>query len=178
MTDRKIILYIAVSLDGYIAGNDGSLDFLSLVENPSEDYGYLEFTKSIDTVVMGRKTYDKVLSFGIDFPHKNKKCFVVTKTKQGKDDNVEFWNKDPGELIRNLLDQEGKNIFIDGGAALVDALMKLDLIDRYILSTVPVFIGDGIPLFKPGRPNMKLQLLHSVSYSSGLVQNWYERIKQ
>ncbi|HRH65111.1 MAG TPA: dihydrofolate reductase family protein [Bacteroidia bacterium] len=175
MGNRKVILYIASSLDGYIADQHDSLDFLSVVERPPEDYGYAAFTKSIDTVVMGRKTYDKVLSFGIDFPHRDKKCFVISKKKSGSDENAAFWNNDPCELIRLLLKQTGKDIFIDGGSGLVNTLMKQDLIDRYIISIIPVLIGNGIPLFKDGRPTVKLKLLQSKSYPTGLVQNWYER---
>ncbi|HNP99428.1 MAG TPA: dihydrofolate reductase, partial [Bacteroidia bacterium] len=78
MNQRKIILYIACSVDGYIAGPNDNLDFLSMVERPSEDYGYQKFTDTIDAVIMGRKTYDKVLSFGIPFPHSGRNCFVVT----------------------------------------------------------------------------------------------------
>ena len=74
MGNRKIILYIAVSIDGYIAGPEDNLDFLSIVESPPEDYGYSNFVSTIDTVVMGRKTYDKVLGFGIEFPHKGREC--------------------------------------------------------------------------------------------------------
>ncbi|MFN8143710.1 MAG: dihydrofolate reductase family protein [Bacteroidia bacterium] len=176
MNQRKIILYIACSVDGYIAGPNDNLDFLSMVERPSEDYGYQKFTDTIDAVIMGRKTYDKVLSFGIPFPHSGRNCFVVTKTKTGKTEHVTFWNSDPDILVRELLKQPGKDVFVDGGASLVDALMKHNLIDRYIISTIPVFIGDGIPLFKPGRPAIQLKHLQTNFYPSGLVQTWYDRI--
>ena len=134
MNQRKIILYIACSVDGYIAGPNDNLDFLSMVERPSEDYGYQKFTDTIDAVIMGRKTYDKVLSFGIPFPHSGRNCFVVTKTKPEKTEHVTFWNSDPDILVRELLKQPGKDVFVDGGASLVDALMKHNLIDRYIIS--------------------------------------------
>lgn len=80
---RKVILYIAMSLDGYIAKEDDTIDFLSKVETPGEDYGYAEFTKTVDTIIWGRKTYDKVKLFGIDFPHQDKNVFVLSKSKTG-----------------------------------------------------------------------------------------------
>ena len=73
MSDRKVILYIAMSLDGYIAKENGDISWLSVVEKQGEDYWYSKFINTIDTVVMGRKTYEKILSFGIEFPHKDKK---------------------------------------------------------------------------------------------------------
>jgi Dihydrofolate reductase len=75
---RQLILHIATTLDGYIAKEDGDISFLTIVESPGEYYGYSEFIKTIDTVIMGRKTYDKVLSFGGEFPHRDKKCYVLS----------------------------------------------------------------------------------------------------
>ncbi len=174
MGSRKIILYIAVSIDGYIAGPEDNLDFLSIVESPPEDYGYSNFVSTIDTVVMGRKTYDKVLGFGIEFPHKGRECYVITKTRQGSDEHVKFWNDDPCALIKNIKMKAGKDVFIDGGGVLVNTLMQENLIDRYILSTIPVMLGNGVPLFKPGRPFQKLKLIQSQTFPSGLIQSWYE----
>jgi dihydrofolate reductase len=99
---RQLVLYIAMSLDGYIAKDEDNLDFLSVVETPGEDYGYASFQKEVDTVIWGRKTYDKVLSFGIEFPHKDKRCIVLSGTKQGRDENVEFYNGPVEELIGTL----------------------------------------------------------------------------
>lgn len=174
MKNRKVILYIAMSLDGYIATNDDGLEWLDVVNRPGEDYGYNDFVNSVDTVIVGRKTYDKVLTFGGEFPHKDRTCYVVSRTKTGTDDNVTFYNDDIGELIRQLKGRDGKDIFIDGGAALVHELMKHNLIDRYIISVIPVFLGAGIQLFKSGRPETQLKFRHSATYPSGLVQLCYE----
>lgn len=87
---KKVIVYIAMSLDGYIAGKNDDLSFLSLVEEAGEDYGYSDFIQHIDTVVMGRKTFDKVLSFGIPFPHANKNTFILTRTPRPKEGNINF----------------------------------------------------------------------------------------
>ncbi|OJW80215.1 MAG: dihydrofolate reductase [Bacteroidetes bacterium 46-16] len=171
---KKVILYIAMSLDGYIARENNELDFLKIVERAGEDYGYYDFIKNIDTVVMGRKTYDMVLDFGIPFPHKDKKCYVLTRSKSGSDENVTFYNGALDKLISELRRKEGKDIFIDGGAETVNELLQLKLIDKLIISVIPVLLGNGIKLFNGGRPEQKLELLRSSTFSSGLVQLWYE----
>lgn len=173
MNTRNVVLYIAMSADGYIAKTDGDLTFLSVVEQPGEDYGYAAFTETVDTVIMGRKTYEKVLSFGIEFPHKGRACYVMTKTLKGQNDDVTFYDKDIAELIAELKAQPGKNIFIDGGAELVHEMMQKKLIDKYIVSIIPYFTGGGIRLFKEGFEEMKLTLTRCESYASGLVQLEY-----
>lgn len=175
MPERKLVLYIAMSLDGYIADENDNLDFLSTVEMEGEDYGYTAFTKTVDTIIMGRRTYDKVLSFGIEFPHKDKKCYVLSKSKTGSDENVEFWNGSATELLNQIRQSEGKNIYCDGGSQVVFELMKAQLIDQYVISVIPVLLGNGILLFKPGRERSDLRLENSISYPSGLVQLWYSR---
>lgn len=175
MTDRKVILSIASSADGYIADENGGIDFLSAAQTSGEDYGYDKFIKSVDTIIWGRKTYDKLLSFGIPFPYKNMKCYVLSRTKTGRDENVEFFSGDIGGLIGDLRKLDGKNIYCDGGAEIVSELMKRDLIDEFIITVIPVFVGGGIILFKPGRPQENLKLLQSTSFPSGVVQNHYVR---
>jgi len=177
MEERRVILYIAMSLDGYIATETGSLDWLNVVEMPGQDYGYDLFVRQVDTVIMGRKTYEKVLSFGIEFPHKGRKCYVVTSSQKGSDENATFFGGDLTELITEIKSKPGKNVFIDGGAEVVNSLMRADLIDDYILSVIPVFLGSGIRLFKDGRPEMSLSLLNVTHYESGLVQISYTRKK-
>lgn len=171
---RKVILYIATSADGFIAGENEDLGFLSTVETPGEDYGYSSFVNTVDTVIMGRKTYDKVLGFGIPFPHTGRKCYVFSKARSGSDENVEYYNGDIAALIAQLKETEGKDIFIDGGAELVHELMKQKLIDRYCISIIPHFVGNGVQLFKQGRPEQKLKLLHSSTFPTGLVQMWFD----
>lgn len=173
---RKVILFIAASLDGYIAKPDGGVDFLSSVDAPGEDYGYAEFVKTVDTVLMGRKTYERVLTFGGEFPHKDRRTIVLSRKKKGADGNVEFRSGDPAKLIARLRKETGGDIYCDGGAQVVHALLKKDLIDVLIVSTLPVLLGDGIPLFKRGRPEKRLKLVSSRAFPSGLVQSRYERI--
>jgi len=175
MTSRHVILYIAMSLDGYIAGDDDDISFLSIVDRPPEDYGYGEFIKTIDTVIMGRKTYEKLLTFGVDFPHRGRKCYVISRSRSGQDENVEFYNGEVGRLIARIRRASGLDIFIDGGAELVFELMNQDLIDRFIISVIPTLLGGGVSLFRSRRPRQNLRLIHSQTFPTGLVQLWYEK---
>lgn len=178
MRERKVVLYIAMSLDGFIARENGDIDWLSIVEAPNQDYGYAEFIKDIDTVILGRKTYDKVLTFGIEFPHQDKQCYVITRHSKPSTENLIFYNGSLEELVTQLKSKKGKDIFVDGGAEIVNEMMKRDLIDEYMISIIPIFIGSGIPLFKPNRPEIRLKLLQSLRFNTGLVQLHYERIKK
>jgi dihydrofolate reductase len=171
---RKVVVYIAVSLDGYIAQEDGNIDWLSMVEVPGEDYGYATFYETIDTVVMGRKTYEKVLSFGIPYPHSQKQNYIISKTLCGStNQSIVFFNGDVKTLVTDLKQQDGKNIFIDGGAQLVQSLLKEKLIDNIIISTIPILLGCGIRLFNGELPFQNLQLLSTKTFDSGLVQVHY-----
>ncbi len=175
MNKRKVIVFIACSADGYIAGKEDNLEFLSIVEAPPEDYGYAAFVSTVDTVIMGRKTYDKVLSFGVPFPHQERTCFVISASRKGKDEHVTFWNDDPEKLIDQLQKQEGTSIFVDGGAATIHALLKKGLIDEFIISIIPHFLGSGIRLFADDFPEQSLKLTDSKTFPSGLVQLWYQK---
>lgn len=171
--NRKLILYIAMSLDGYIAKKDDNIDFLSIVETPNEDFGYADFLKNIDTVIWGRKTFDKVLSFGNGVPHKDKNVFVISKTITGKLEHAVYHN-DPISLVQTLKQQEGKNIYCDGGGDIVFEFLNYKLFDRIIVSIIPHLLGDGIRLFKDYNTEQNLQFKRSISYPSGLVQLWYD----
>lgn len=172
---RKVILYIAMSLDGYIATNEGDISFLSSVEKAGEDYGYKEFMTTVDTVIMGRKTYDKILSFGIPFPHENEYCYIITRQKIPNQKNIEFYSGSLPALVHTLKNKEGKNIFLDGGAAVVHEFLKDNLIDEIILSVIPVLLGSGIVLFQSNRPPLPLKLVHCKSFDTGLVQLHYQK---
>jgi len=175
METRKVIVYIAMSIDGYIARPDGDLDWLSAVELAGEDYGYSNFIKTVDTVMLGRKTYDKVLSFGIPFPHSDKQCYIITRTPKPTEGNINFYTGDIPALVAQIKKQPGKNIFVDGGAQIVNEFMKHQLVDEFIISIIPVFLGSGISLFNEGRPEMKMKLAGSISFPSGLLQLHYTR---
>lgn len=162
-----------MSLDGHIAKKDDNIDFLSVVEIPGEDYGYSDFLKSIDTIIWGRKTFDKVLSFGNGVPHKDKKVFVMSKTKKGTHEHTEY-SDNVTDLVKSLKQKEGKDIYCDGGAEIVCELLSSQLFEQIIISVIPHLLGDGIPLFKNKNIEQRLQLKRSISYPSGLVQLWYE----
>jgi dihydrofolate reductase len=170
---RKVILYIASSLDGYIAGENDDLSFLAAVHKEGEDYGYHAFIESVDTVILGRKTYQWVMGQVATFPHADKTSYILTRTPRPSIGTTHFYTGDPGELIRNLKSEPGAHIFCDGGAEVVHTLMKENLIDEIILSVIPVLLGKGIQLFKDGRPELPLRLLSCKQFDTGLVQLHY-----
>jgi len=174
--NRKVILYIATSLDGYIAKPNDDLSFLSIVEQEGQDYGYAEFIKTVDAVIVGRKTYDKVISMGFDFPHAHKDAYIITRTPRPTIGSVKFYTGNLKSLVDRLKSENGKNIFCDGGAEIVNELLKADLIDEFIISVIPILVGNGIKLFKDGRSEQKLELVSVKSFDKGLTQLHYKRI--
>ena len=174
---RKLSLYIATSLDGYIAKPNDDLSFLKLVEKEGEDYGYSKFTDTIDTIILGRKTYDYVLKeIGPSYYDNGKKSvFVITRTEKPNVGRTIFYTGDLGELVQRLKSGNGKNIYCDGGAEIVNELLKSDLVDEFIISIVPILVGNGTRLFKDGRPEQQLELINSKTFDTGLAQLHYER---
>jgi len=170
---RKVIVYIAASVDGYIAAPDGDLSFLSKVEKEGEDYGYGAFISTVDTVVLGKNTYDKVLSMGYPFPHADKEAYIITRTERATDGTIHFYTGDVVELLTRLKEKNGKNIFIDGGAFVVNRLLSHGLVDELYLSYIPVLLGNGIALFKQGNPLQSLELQTVKTFETGLVQLHY-----
>ena len=174
--NRKTFLFIAMSLDGYIAKPDGDIHFLDQVEQEGEDYGYTAFIESVDTVVLGRKTYDKVLSMGAEMPYGNRQVFVLTRQPQPAKGQTTFYSGSLSELISSLKAQAGKNIFCDGGAETALQFLRNDLFDELTVSIIPVLLGEGIRLFGENFPEQKLQLIESKTFEKGLVQLHYVRI--
>jgi len=175
---RKISLFIAMSLDGYIAKPNDDLSFLSLVEKQGEDYGYANFTKNVDTVIIGRKTFDWVArELGTaHYDNGENNIFVITSDKSRKNtDKITFYTKGIYKLIEDLKSVEGKDIYCDGGAEVINELLKHDLIDEMIISIVPVLLGGGIRLFKDGREEQLLELVETKSFDTGLTQVHYKR---
>ncbi len=172
---KNIILYIAASLDGFIARKDGSVDWLSPYEKGQEDYGYNDFYKKTGTVIMGNNTYKQVSSFG-EFPYRGKDCFVFTRNKDKlKDENVTFVSKGAKDFISQLNLKDNKNIWLVGGASIVDEFLKSDLIDEFIITIIPILLGDGIQLFKGRSNEKKLKLIDVKTFDPGLVQLHYKR---
>ena len=172
--DRKVIVYIATSLDGYIAKPNDDIGFLSIVEQDGEDYGYADFIKTVDAVIVGRKTYDKVISMGFDFPHADKDTYIITRTPRPDIGSVKFYTGDLKVLVGKLKSGNGKNIFCDGGAEIVNELLKDKLVDELIISVVPVLVGNGTKLFNDGRPEQRLELISIKQFKKGLTQLHYK----
>ncbi len=177
MSERKLILYISMSLDGFIATEDDDLSWLSVVEKEGEDYGYAAFNESVDTYIVGRRTYEIVLKLtGGVFPQAEQhKCYIITRDERPDENGVTFYNGDLSELINSIKQQEGKHIYCDGGSQIVKLLMQQDLIDEYRVSVIPVILGGGIRLFQEGNPMIKLKALPSKHYDTGLVHLHYVR---
>lgn len=174
---RKVIVYIAASVDGYIAAPGGDLSFLSKVEKEGEDYGYGTFISTVDTVVVGKNTYDKVLSMGYPFPHADKEAYIITRTERASEGTVHFYTGDVAELLAKLKEKNGKTIFVDGGAFVVNKLLQNSLVDELYLSYIPVLLGDGIRLFNQGNPLQNLELQTVKAFDTGLVQHHYRFLK-
>lgn len=166
----KIIVYIATSLDGYIAREDGSIDWLP----ESAESGYDAFYKSIDTVIMGKTTYNQVLTFG-EYPYKDKKSFVFTTTNQIKDENIEFVSN-VNKFVMDGYPGVGENIWLVGGAQIIASFLKQKIVDEIIVTIIPVLLGKGIPLLKNIESETKLELIKTKKYAQ-LVDVHYKVLK-
>ena len=173
-----ISVYIATSLDGFIARPDGTLDWLEH-ESGGEDYGFYEFFSSIDTMVMGRGTYEFVAATG-EWPYEGKHTIVLSSSLEEVDiaahlvGKLEIISAEPLELVEQLTREGAERIYVDGGVT-IQRFLRAGLVDEFILSRMPVLLGSGIPLF--GRLDADLQLEHveTLSFPSGLVQSKYRR---
>jgi dihydrofolate reductase len=166
-------IFIAQSLDGYIARPDGAIDWL----RPSApvDYGYESFLAEIGTVVMGRKSYELARSFG-EWPYPSARGLVITS--QALDDmppNVTRVGADVTRLVTALRASGGKDVWIMGGAMTIGAFLEAQAIDRIDLFTIPILLGYGVPLFSGGRPETQLKFVSTQTYDKGLVRLSYQR---
>jgi dihydrofolate reductase len=179
----QLSVFIATSLDGYIARPDGSIDWLTNSNEPipeGEDCGYAAFMNSIDTLIMGRNTYEKVLSFG-DWPYGDKPVIVLSSRKldipQKLKKTVSHSNETPSALIKRLTETGVKKAYIDGGNT-IGRFLSEDLISDLTITLIPVVLGSGISLFGPQNEDLSLTLLSSTSYKFGLVQLHYEIVNK
>lgn len=148
MNQRKLVLFIATSLDGYIATENDSLEWLFKVEGEG-DNGYSDFYDTVDTVIMGRRTYDWLLEQQLEsFPYEGKECYVFSRTLSEDNEYVKFFSGDLDDFTKQLKDKEGKNIWVMGGGDLIHSFINEKLVDELIITVSPVLIGNGIPLFK------------------------------
>lgn len=175
---KKIKLYIAVSLDGKIAGEEGDVswpDKFSGNDNP--DYGYNDFLDSVDTTLMGNKTYRQLLNWGIDFPYRNKLNYVFTRNMEPtEDENVKYISIDPVSFVKDLKSSAGDDIWLIGGGQINTLLLNAHLIDELIIFIIPEVLGKGIPLFANIPDETNLDMIKTKTYDNGVVEINY-RIK-
>ena len=174
---RKVILYISQSLDGFIADSKGSVDWiLGNNEDYDSDYGYETFIKDIDTVIIGANTYKQIKNeLSPDkWVYEDLQSYVLTNEKIEDTTNIKYVNMNIKELINELQQENGKNIWICGGANLVNQCVTEDLIDEYQITTVPVILGNGIRLFEKNNKNIKLEL-KDTKEENGLILGIYSK---
>lgn len=170
---RKITLYIAVSLDGFIARENGSVDWLDKFNSTEDDYGYVELIDSVDTVMMGATTYKQILGFG-DYPYKEKISYVLSRTLKS-DKNVTVVNENLKQFFKNLDPNKSQHIWLVGGANVVNQFLRLKLIDELIIATMPVILGSGIRLFDDKNKEQDLVPCGFESFDSGVILSYYEK---
>jgi len=178
---RKVKYCVGVSLDGYLAGTDGSVDWLNRATRKAkgEDFGMREFFKSIDTVLMGRKTYEEALKLGMakgGYPRMKNYVFSST-LPSGERDGVEFVSRSPLELIEEIRKRPGKDVWLCGGGELAREVLKCNAVDEIILGVTPVLIGSGRPTFPPGFPETELDLVECKQYKGGVIGLTYRVAK-
>jgi len=170
---RKIIVYIATSADGYIARPDG--DFTWLNRPPVKgNYGMAKFYKKVDTVIMGRKTYDAGVKLGQKgYPGMRNYVFSASPKKSDVP-HVEFVNEEIEAFAKRIRRTKGKHIWLVGGAGVIAAFLDKQQIDEFIIHVIPIFIGAGIPLIQPAHRNVPLKLLKARRYSDGVLRLHYK----
>ena len=171
---RKVILGLGISLDGYIARPNGTVDFLFM----PKDYSMAPFFKTIDTALLGRKTMEDGLKMGGSFSDSSMKFYVFSRSKPvGEREGVTFTNKTPAAVVNQLRKRPGKDIWLMGGGELARDFLKADLVDELHIGVVPVLLGEGIPLFPPGFPQRDFTLIENKTYSKGLIALKYKRVR-
>lgn len=174
----KIVCYIAQSIDGYIARHDHSIDWLENIQIPEgSDMGYGAFYSSIDTVIMGRKTYNEVVGFDVPWPYSDAQCYVITKDQQLKikTPNTQLTHQIDQKWIDEIKQKSNKNIWLIGGGTLVAEFLRLQVLDELIITTIPVVLGNGISLFPPSFPETQFHLNEVVNHQNHVVTLHYHR---
>ena len=171
---RKVIVHIATSADGYIARPDGDLEWLTSRPAPPGFYGMNAFMKTIDATVLGRKTYEESLRLGATFDA-GTTAYVFSRQAPPatKPLGVEFVDGDVAAFVRRLRERPGKHIWLMGGGEIIAAFLDAQAIDEFVISVVPVFIGDGIPLIARSHRHVAMELQSIERFEDGLVQLHY-----
>ncbi len=163
-----------MSLDGYIAKQDGDISFLLPMEQKGMDYGYSDFLKTVDTIIVGRKTFDKVLSMGYKYPPSNQEVYVISRTPHNYSGSFKHYSGPLMDLITTLKSKPGRNIYCDGGSVIVNELLRNRLIDEFIISIIPIILGNGIELFTKELPELEIELVDCKKFETGLIQIHYK----
>lgn len=173
---RKVILYIAMSLDGYIADRDGRVDWLNGDGSGESIDTYSAFIQEIDTAVMGWKTYHQIVTelSPDEWPYKGLTSYVITHRTLPSTDEIKFTGEDPRELAERLRKGRGKGIWICGGGSVVQPLVGSGLIDEYHIAVIPAILGSGVRLFGETAEEVKLKLLRTQEYN-GITELTYTR---
>lgn len=174
----RIQCYIATSIDGYIARKDNSIDWLESISVPEgSDLGYGEFYSKIDTVIMGRQTYDEVMSFGVPWPYEDAKCYIATSNPNYRTQtpNTHLIAQIDKSWIEKIKEESKQNIWLIGGGSLVSHFMKLDALDDLLISIIPVVLGDGISLFPNTPPETHFKLTKVDNFGNGAVMLCYSK---
>ena len=176
MNQRKIVLYIAASLDGFIATEEHALDWLFATEGEG-DNGFAEFYDTVDTFLLGRATYDWIMKEEKgNFPYKGKECYVFSRTELYDNEYVKFVNEDAVRFVERLRSKQGKNIWIVGGGELLHTFTTAKLLDELRITIAPILLGKGIPLFKDNDFQTCLSLKNVIKYNQ-LVELQYEVLR-
>lgn len=168
MARPRCSVFIAISLDGFIARANGAIDWLSMVERQGEDYGFKRFFDAIDTLVMGRKTYETALGFAA-WPYGSKRCIVLTGSSRAAHHGEEFHSGDLAQLVERLGAEGAKHVYVDGGTTIA-RFLAAKLVDDVTVSIIPILLGDGVPLAPHVGHDVRLDLREHRAYESGLVQ--------
>lgn len=174
---KKISLFIAMSLDGFIADSKGGVDWLKGQGEDNENIDtYSEFVKDIDTVLMGWNTYHQIVTelSPSEWVYENFKTYVITHNKHVSSENICFTSENLVDLLRELRAGKGQGIWICGGANIIQQLIYEDLIDQYYISVIPILLGTGIRLFENTKRELKLKLLKTQTYN-GITDLVYAR---
>ena len=170
-----IKLYIAMSVDGFIADEQGGVAWLEAAAAPDTDYGYGDFLNSVDSLIMGRRTYDQVLGFG-PWPYTSKQTFIITHQPPAENPhNATFLGGDIRDVVRTIEQTGSGDTWLVGGGELIAEFRRYQLIDEYHLAMPPILLGAGIPLFPGNLPREDLELLDSRSFPGGFVSMIYRR---
>ena len=169
----RLSAFIATSIDGYIAAMDGSLDWLEGAARPDEDYGYDAFLATVDALAMGRGTYDHIAHLD-PLPFGERAVYVFTHRSPGSRAGVTFWESSPRDALAHWIAMGHERVYVDGGQV-VSAFLAEELVDDLILTTAPVLLGAGLPLFHPGGRSLSMQLDGVRSWPSGFVARTYRR---